>query len=143
MSTIGTEALSEPLRQGEDQPFATRALSPAEYARDYVQRLRGAEMGAIPGLIGLVVLGVLVSILQSGFLSAYNVENIVIDGAPTIIMAMGLVFVLLLGEIDLSAGTASGACAVLATVLLTRNHMNWIVAVLAAGLIGAVIGTFI
>jgi len=143
MSTIGNEALSQPLRGGEDQPFASRALNPGEYARDYVQRLRGGEMGAIPGLIGLVVLVILFSILQSGFLSAYNVENMIIDGAPTIIMAMGLVFVLLLGEIDLSAGTASGTCAVLAAVLLTRHHTNWIVAVLAAGLVGAVIGWFI
>ncbi len=86
---------------------------------------------------------ILFAILQSGFLSAYNVENMVIDGAPTIFMAMGLVFVLLLGEIDLSAGTASGTCAVLAAVLLVRHNINWFVAILAAALLGAVIGLFI
>ncbi|HTJ65911.1 MAG TPA: ABC transporter permease [Actinospica sp.] len=143
MSTIGNDRLSQPLNAGEEQPFQARSLNPREYALDYVQRLRGGEMGAIPGLLGLVVLVILFSILQSGFLSAYNVENMVIDGAPTIIMAMGLVFVLLLGEIDLSAGTASGATAVLAAVLLVRHQMNWIVAVIAAGLVGAIIGGFI
>jgi D-xylose transport system permease protein len=100
-------------------------------------------MGAVPGLLGLVVLVILFSFLQSGFLSAYNVENMVIDGAPTIIMAMGLVFVLLLGEIDLSAGTASGACAVLAAVLLVRHQVNWVLAGLAAAVLGAVIGVSI
>jgi D-xylose transport system permease protein len=141
MSTIGNEPLR--LREGEEQPFQARTLSPREYAADYVQRLRGGEMGAIPGLLGLVVLVILFSFLQSGFMSAYNVENMVIDGAPTMIMAMGLVFVLLLGEIDLSAGTASGACAVLAAVLLVRHQVNWILAGLAAAAVGALIGVFI
>ena len=143
MSTIGNEAVSQPVRAGEEIPFQNRTLSTREYALDYVQRVRGGEMGSIPGLIGLVVLVILFAILQSGFLTAYNVENMLIDGAPTIIMAMGLVFVLLLGEIDLSAGTASGACAVLAAVLLVRHNINWFVAVLAAALLGAVIGLLI
>lgn len=138
--TIGREPR---LREGEEQPFQARSLNPREYTLDYIQRLRGGEMGAIPGLLGLVVLVILFSFLQSGFLSAYNVENMVIDGAPTIIMAMGLVFVLLLGEIDLSAGTASGACAVLAAVLLVRHQVNWIAAGLAAAAVGALIGVFI
>jgi len=143
MSTIGNEALSQPVRSGEEVPFQSRSLNTKEYVADYIQRLRGGDMGSIPGLLGLVVLVILFSILQSGFLSAYNVENMLIDGAPTIIMAMGLVFVLLLGEIDLSAGTASGACAVLAAVLLVRHQMNWVVACVAAGILGALIGGFI
>ena len=147
MSSISNDALS-PLRpddtgDGPAHALAGRSLGTVEYARDYLQRLRGGEMGAVPGLIGLVVLVILFSILQSGFLSAYNVENMVIDGAPTIFMAMGLVFVLLLGEIDLSAGTASGACAVLAAVELTRHQVNWVVAVFAAAVLGVVIGAFI
>jgi D-xylose transport system permease protein len=143
MSTIGNDRLSQPLNAGEEQPFQARSLGPRDYTLDYIQRLRGGDMGAVPGLLGLVVLVILFSFLQSGFLSAYNVENMVIDGAPTIIMAMGLVFVLLLGEIDLSAGTASGACAVLAAVLLVRHQVNWVLAGLAAAVLGAVIGVSI
>ena len=143
MSTIGNDSRPAARARASGGPGPERDPSTVEYVRDYVQRLRGGEMGAIPGLLGLVVLVILFSFLQSGFLSAYNVENMVIDGAPTIIMAMGLVFVLLLGEIDLSAGTASGACAVLAAVLLVRHNVNWIVAALAAGALGAIIGVFI
>jgi D-xylose transport system permease protein len=144
MSSISNDL--SPLRSdepGSDEFLGARTFTTVEYARDYVQRLRGGEMGAVPGLIGLVVLVILFSILQSGFLTAYSVENMVIDGAPTIIMAMGLVFVLLLGEIDLSAGTASGACAVLAAVELVRHHTNWVVAVVLAALLGVVIGALI
>ena len=146
MSSLSNEALSQPVHSqgsGSDPKHGGKSLDTGAYIRDYVQRLRGGEMGAIPGLIGLVVLVILFSILQSGFLTAYNVENMVIDGAPTIIMAMGLVFVLLLGEIDLSAGTASGACAVLAAVELVRHHLNWGIAVLMAAALGVVIGAFI
>jgi D-xylose transport system permease protein len=147
MSSTSNEAPLSPLQSEEpgagEAMLVGRTMATGEYIRDYFQRLRGGEMGAIPGLIGLVVLVVLFSILESGFLSAYNVENMVIDGAPTIIMAMGLVFVLLLGEIDLSAGTASGACSVLAAVELVRHHTNWIVAVVLAAVLGAIIGAFI
>ena len=147
MSSLSNEALGQPVPSqgtGPDPKHASaKSLDTGEYIREYTQRLRGGEMGAIPGLIGLVVLVILFSVLQSGFLTAYNVENMVIDGAPTIIMAMGLVFVLLLGEIDLSAGTASGACAVLAAVELVRHHMTWGVAVLMAAALGVVIGVFI
>jgi D-xylose transport system permease protein len=148
MSSLSNEAVSQPV-QSEDSEIlesghaASRALDTRGYILDYFQRLRGGDMGAVPGLIGLIVLVILFCFLQSGFLSAYNVENMVIDGAPTIFMAMGLVFVLLLGEIDLSAGTASGACAVLAAVELTRHNLNWVLSVLLAAALGVVIGTLI
>ncbi|MBR7833211.1 ABC transporter permease [Actinospica durhamensis] len=114
-----------------------------DYALDYIRRVRGGEMGSIPGIIGLVVLAIFFSILKGGFLDAYNVENMVVYGAPTIVMAMGLIFVLLLGEIDLSAGTAGGVCAVLAAVEMVRHQMNWVLAVLLAALLGAIIGMII
>jgi D-xylose transport system permease protein len=56
-------------------------------------------------------------VLHQGFVSAYNIEALVIQAAPTIVMAMGLVFVLLLGEIDL-AGTTGGLCSAIMAVLL-------------------------
>ena len=72
--------------------------------------MRGGELGSIPALIGLVVISAVFSFVHQGFLSAYNIEALVIQAAPVILMAMGLVFVLLLGEIDLSAGTTGGLC---------------------------------
>jgi D-xylose transport system permease protein len=127
-------------RAGHSKPDGSARSGLREYGLDYIRRVRGGEMGSIPGVVGLVVLAIFFSVLKGGFLNAYNVEDMVVYGAPTIVMAMGLIFVLLLGEIDLSAGTAGGVCSVLAAVEMVRNHVNWILAVLIAAVLGAVIG---
>ena len=106
-------------------------------------RPRGGDLGSAPAAIGLVVLLVFFAIVQNGFLSYYNIANLVTQAAPTIILAMGLVFVLLLGEIDLSAGTASGVCAALMAVMLTRHGQPWYFAVFAAIVTGSVLGLLI
>jgi D-xylose transport system permease protein len=74
-------------------------------------RLRSGEPGALPSVLGLVVLAAIFSQVSSRFLSRNNIGNLPGQGAYIAIIAMGLVFVLLLGEIDLSAGTTGGVCA--------------------------------
>ncbi|WP_329002026.1 ABC transporter permease [Kribbella sp. NBC_00709] len=110
------------------------------YIRDYLARLRGGELGSAPAIVGLVVITAFFSIVHQGFLSAYNLEALVIQAAPIIVMAMGLVFVLLLGEIDLSAGTTGGLCSAIMAVLLLRHGQSWWVGVLAGLAVGLVIG---
>nr|WP_240942811.1 ABC transporter permease [Planosporangium thailandense] len=100
-------------------------------------------MGALPALLGLVVLCVGFGIARPVFFSATNFANLFTQGAAVVAIAMGLVFVLLLGEIDLSAGFASGVCGAVLAVLLTEHHLPWYVAVLAALVTGVVIGTII
>lgn len=110
-------------------------------ARDYVDRLRGGDMGSLPAVLGLVVLFVIFSILRpDSFLSTYNLANLVVQAGAICILAMGLVPVLLLGDIDLSAGVAGGACAAVMAVLIHRNDQPWYVAVLAALAVALVIG---
>ena len=75
------------------------------------------------------------------FLTAGNFANLFTQGAAVTVIAMGLVFVLLLGEIDLSAGFASGVCAAVLAIMLTNQGLPWYVAVGAAILTGVVIGT--
>src|SRR5438309_3409867 len=77
----------------------------------YVGRLRSGEPGALPSVLGLIVLAAIFSQVSDRFLSRNNVGNLPGQGAYIAIIAMGLVFVLLLGEIDLSAGTTGGICA--------------------------------
>jgi D-xylose transport system permease protein len=89
----------------------TTSQSTGEAIRDYFARLRGGELGSLPALLGLTVLVIIFSALSDNFLTLNNTANLIAQGAGQIIIAMGLVFVLLLGEIDLSAGTASGVCA--------------------------------
>ena len=89
----------------------TTSQSTGEAVRDYFARLRGGELGSLPALLGLAVLVIVFSSLSDNFLTLNNTANLIAQGAGQMIIAMGLVFVLLLGEIDLSAGTASGVCA--------------------------------
>ena len=79
--------------------------------KGYVNRLRSGEPGALPSVLGLVVLATIFSQVSDRFLSTYNIGNLPGQGAYIAIIALGLVFVLLLGEIDLSAGTTGGVCA--------------------------------
>jgi D-xylose transport system permease protein len=115
----------------------------ADYVRNYVQRLRGGDMGSLPAVSGLVLLVILFSILQSSFRSLYNIGNMLTEGAGPILIAMGLVFVLLLGEIDLSAGYAAGVCAFVMVRLMVGYSQGWAVTILAALAAGIVIGFLI
>ncbi|HET9141762.1 sugar ABC transporter permease [Actinophytocola sp.] len=89
----------------------TTAQSTREAVFDYFARLRGGDLGSVPALLGLGVLLIYFTVQSDQFLTLNNISNLLQQGAGNIIIAMGLVFVLLLGEIDLSAGTASGVCA--------------------------------
>jgi len=122
-----------------DQPSEGLAALGA-YIRDYFARVRGGELGSIPAVVGLIVITVVFSLVHQGFLSAYNLEALVIQAAPIIVMAMGLVFVLLLGEIDLSAGTTGGLCSAITAVLILRHGVSWWLALLVGLLVGVGIG---
>jgi D-xylose transport system permease protein len=108
-----TPAKAESPSSGAISDFGidTTSQSTGEAIRDYFAKLRGGELGSLPALLGLAVLVIIFSALSDNFLTLNNTSNLIAQGAGQIIIAMGLVFVLLLGEIDLSAGTASGVCA--------------------------------
>ncbi|WP_425568177.1 ABC transporter permease subunit, partial [Nonomuraea rubra] len=107
----------------------------------YVQRVRGGDMGALPAVLGLVVLCVVFAVARPSFVTAINFANLFTQGAAITLIAMGLVFVLLLGEIDLSAGFASGVCAAVLAVTLASAGLPWYVCMAAAILTGVIIGT--
>jgi len=121
-----------------------------DQVRAYFQRVRHGDMGALPAIGGLVALVILFSILsqtmlgQQFFLTERNFANLLTQAASLVMLAMALVFVILLGEIDLSAGVTAGV-ALSAFVVLTKPdglNMNWIAALLLALLIGVAIGAF-
>lgn len=112
------------------------------YARRYVQRARNGDAGSAPVIFGLIVLVVIFSIAHPPFFSLGNLANLVTQSAPIMLLALGLVFVLLLGEIDLSAGTTSGVCAAVMALLIFRGYPT-VIAVLAAIAAGMLIGLII
>jgi D-xylose transport system permease protein len=117
--------------------------SVAGVVRAYVNRVRGGDLGALPAVLGIVALGLLFFALRPNtFLTPLNLSNLLVQAVPITILAMGLVFVLLLGEIDLSAGVVSGVCAAVLAKILSESGVPWWGAVLAAVLAGALIGLF-
>jgi D-xylose transport system permease protein len=113
-----------------------------EYFRTYLQRVRSGDLGSLPAAAGLVLLVVIFSFAEKAFFSLGNFANLITQAAPSVLLAMGLVFVLLLGEIDLSAGTASGVGGA-TTAVFIHNGMPWPVAVILSLGVGFVIGYFI
>jgi len=111
---------------------------------EYVQRLRGGDVGALPAMLGLLVLVAVFSALRpSTFTNAFNFANLIHQSAAVIVIAMGLVFVLLLGEIDLAAGWTAGTAAAVMGIVVTQRELPWWIAVLACLATGAVVGMFI
>ncbi|GAA5115551.1 sugar ABC transporter permease [Pseudonocardia adelaidensis] len=106
-------------------------------ARD---RLRRGDLGSIPVAVGLVLIAIVFSSLNQHFLSAENLTNLALQMAATGTISLGIVLVLLLGEIDLSVGSVSGLSAVVMTLLYTQQGWNPVLALLGALVTGAVIG---
>jgi D-xylose transport system permease protein len=112
--------------------------------RAYVAKVRGGDVGALPAVLGLVALVIVFSALRPDtFTSELNFANLINQSAAVTVIAMGLVFVLLLGEIDLSAGFTAGTAAAVMGSVMTRHDQNWLVSVLACIATGAVIGAAI
>ena len=138
---MSTESTSDLLAQDEGFAADRREQSVSSALRDYGIRLRSGDLGMLPAILGLVVLGVLFAILRpETFLSNQNIANLLVQALPVVILAMGLVFVLLLGEIDLAAGVTGGVAAAVMATLLTQEGRSWYVSVLAALGTGLVIG---
>jgi D-xylose transport system permease protein len=111
--------------------------------RDWVGRLRTGDPGALPAVLGLIVLALIFSQVSGRFFSFLNLGNLPGQGAYIAVIALGLVFVLLLGEIDLSAGVTSGMTMALFIVLVNVNGVPWILALGVAFAVGILTGTFI
>ncbi|NEM91396.1 sugar ABC transporter permease [Galbitalea soli] len=111
----------------------------------YLQRVRGGDMGGLPAIAGFVVLCILFTALSPYFLTERNFANLLTQAATLVMLAMALVFVILLGEIDLSAGVTSGVAMSLFVVLSDPGglNLNWILALLVSLITGIVIGMFI
>ncbi|GAA1960555.1 sugar ABC transporter permease [Amycolatopsis minnesotensis] len=152
-----TETSAKPERQtGEpagvitDFGIDTTSMSTGEAVRDYGSRLKAGQLGALPAVLGLLVLVVLFSALSDKFFSLNNIANLLAQGAGQTIIAMGIVFVLLLGEIDLSAGTASGVAGAVMALHYVRNgnllggmHSGVFYAFLAVLAVAVLLGVFL
>ncbi len=111
---------------------------------DYFTRVKGGDVGSLPAVLGLIVLFVFFSLMKpETFFTTFNFANLLNQSTAIIVLAMGLVFVLLLGEIDLSAGFTAGTAAAVLAVAIASWGMPWPVALVLGLLTGTVIGLLI
>jgi D-xylose transport system permease protein len=157
-----TSAVETPATAGTGSPVSTseRASSFSldierrtipDAIRGYWGKIRSGEPGALPSILGLIILAAIFSQVSSRFFSANNIGNLPGQGAYIAVIGLGLVFVLLLGEIDLSAGTIGGVCAGAAAQALTQHglrhgipgasYLYWII--IALMLAAAVLGFYL
>ena len=112
-----------------------------EYIRSSIVNMRNGELGALPMIIGVIILAIIFQTLNENFLTPRNFVNLVVQMGGLMTIAIGVVFVLLLGEIDLSIGYVGAVAAVVMTLFLRPpNGWPWFAAVLAALILAAFIG---
>ena len=111
--------------------------------KDYWSRVKAGDIGSLPAVLGLVVLCIVFGSMSNVFLTPGNFANLITQAAAVIVIAMGLVFVLLLGEIDLSAGYTAGVSGAVLVILITNEGQPWYVALLASIAVGVLLGFFL
>ncbi|MGP4007832.1 sugar ABC transporter permease [Streptomyces sp. 4N124] len=123
-----------------DPRLLVRERGLAGYFGEFKRKMKAGELGSLPVIVGLVVICVVFQSLNSAFLSAQNISDITVTMVGTGMISVGIVFVLLLGEIDLSVGSVSGAASAIAAVLAVNQGWPEWMAVLFAVAAGAAIG---
>ncbi|MER7348586.1 sugar ABC transporter permease [Streptomyces aurantiacus] len=129
-----------------DPRLLVREQGFAGYWTEFVRKVRGGELGSLPVVVGLIVIALVFQLQNDKFLSASSLANIAVFTSGVGIMSVGIVFVLLLGEIDLSVGSVAGTGAAIWAVLsVTHGWGDWLsvfVAIASGLVIGALHGFF-
>ena len=119
----------------------TSASTLSEYFSNWLARVRAGDTGALPVIGGLIILAIIFQTLNANFLTAGNLVNLMVQGSVYMLFALGMIFILLLGEIDLSIGFIGGVAGVVTAIMVFGdNPFPWWVAVPAGLLVGAAIG---
>jgi D-xylose transport system permease protein len=117
-------------------------MTPGQLWSRLRDRLGQGELGSLPVVLGLVIIWTVFQLANDRFLSAQNLTNLMLQITAMGMISVGIVLVLLLGEIDLSVGAVSGFAASVMAVLNVKNGMNPYIAILAGLGVGLAIGMF-
>jgi D-xylose transport system permease protein len=109
----------------------------------YLQRIRGGEMGSLPALAGVIIIAIVFFIATPFFITKTNIANLMTQTAGLMMLSMALTFVIILAEIDLSAGVTGGLGMACFILLTNVTNVPWIPALIIALLVGVAVGTFI
>jgi D-xylose transport system permease protein len=128
------------------EPDATDAAALKESmptsGRDFLNRIRTGDLGSLRVLVLLAIVWIIFQSQESRFLSATNIVNLSLQITAVALISVGVVLVLLLGEIDLSVGAVSGVCSAIVAVLSVKHGWAPVPAIIAGLAVGAFIGAF-
>ncbi|WP_327233852.1 sugar ABC transporter permease [Streptomyces sp. NBC_01317] len=139
-TAVGTPGAAAGAVAAVDPRLLVREQGFGGYISEFKRKIRAGDLGSLPVIVGLVIICVVFQSLNSAFLSAGNLTDISVAMVGTGMIAVGIVFVLLLGEIDLSVGSVSGVAGAIVAVMSVTHGVNEWLAVLTAIVSGAVIG---
>ncbi len=115
-----------------------------EYFDSWFKRIRGGDLGSLPIIVGVILIALIFGLVEPLFFSARNFVNLLLQMAGITTIAIGVVFVLLIAEIDLSVGFVSGVGGVVMTLLLRESATDWPwYAAIGAGLLSTVVIGFL
>ncbi|MFI6825568.1 MULTISPECIES: sugar ABC transporter permease [unclassified Kribbella] len=137
-STNGTDQLPADLQ--DERLIASHGISGAVSA--FTARLRSGDLGSVPVAVGLIIIWAVFQIANGSFLSSRNLVNLTLQTTSVGVIALGIVLVLLLGEIDLSVGSVSGLSAAVLGVTFVNLDWPWVLSLLVSIALGLVIGLF-
>ncbi|GMR02074.1 MAG: ABC transporter permease [Acidimicrobiia bacterium] len=140
--TDDTMKVSEPGESATPRYLDAGPTNLKEYVGAYLQRVRSGQLGAVPIIIGMLVIIIIFGLQEPIFFNQRNFVNLLLQMAGITTMAIGVVFVLLIGEIDLSIGFVSGVVGVTMTLLLRPGDPGfpWFLAIGIALIVAAAIG---
>ncbi|MES0001782.1 ABC transporter permease [Mesorhizobium sp. M0051] len=122
--------------------MASSAAASGDVKRRTFGEVLNSDMRALPVIIGLVALWVFFALQSNVFLTPQNLSNLLVQSTVVGIMAIGLMFVLLVKEIDLSVAAINGVTSVLMAKLVVDYGVSPWLAVTVAIVMGAAIGSF-
>jgi D-xylose transport system permease protein len=130
----------ELLREGEAADTVVAQLT--AYTKAWWVRVKAGELGSLPLMIGLIIILVVFGIAEDVFFTPRNFTNLLLQMSGIATIAIGIVFVLLIAEIDLSVAYVSAVGGVVMTLLLRPDDPGWpwFLAIAAALIITTLIG---
>jgi D-xylose transport system permease protein len=137
-----TAAPTPPPTEPDPTAAAAQKESLPTSGKDFLNRIRTGDLGSLRVLVLLAIVWVIFQSQESRFLSATNIVNLSLQITAVALISVGVVLVLLLGEIDLSVGAVSGLCSAIVAVLSVKHGWGPVPAILAGLAAGAAIGCF-
>ncbi|WP_375481693.1 sugar ABC transporter permease [uncultured Jatrophihabitans sp.] len=141
MTDVTTNKATPPptlLDRSDERVAVTQGVGGA--VRNFGRRVRAGDLGALPVIVGLVIICIVFQALNTVFLSANNLVNLLFDSCSVGVISLGIVCVLMLGEIDLSVGSVSGLSSAILGVLWVNHGAPVLLAIVIAAVSGLVIG---